>query len=779
VPDRHDRPARAAPAARGRPWRSALVVGLLLTLVGLALWRYFTAPIAFPPPRALAVEPAVRWEDFLGAEACTECHRPQYDAWRGSTHGRAGGVPSREVVIAPFGGGPIRFRNASVTPRVTGGGRYQFAVSQPGRPEVALTVAGVIGGGHMVGGGTQGFVADFPDGTVRFLPFDFIRREGVWFCNTNGRRDQGWIPITPAVPLEACVDWPPQRVLGSHTRFSNCQECHGSQIELAPDTTSRGYQTRYRDLRINCESCHGPARRHAELARSGGLDSATDIGIRSLVTLDKDQSLAVCFQCHALKDVLRAGYLPGKTLETHYSLGLPALGDKPWLPDGRVRTFAYQENHRFSDCYLSGSMTCVDCHDPHSQQYRDIWGRVLSDRFADEQCTDCHASKAADVPAHTHHPARSEGSRCVACHMPYLQHPELGTALRFARSDHTIAIPRPGLDARLGLEGACRQCHRDQPVERLEEAVRRWWGELKPHSPLVAAVAGLGDTAGTGTALERLLRPEVRHPLAQVQALGELWERYLRPDADQLDGGAIRRLERLAASEDPDVQALALATLHLAAGDRRGVRRFLAKALAGLEDRELLIRVRWKVVLAFLGDTWRERGDVRTAIIAYQRALEVAPDDPAVLANMGLAYAGAGNWTEATATYRRSLSLDPRQPLTLVNLGLALEALNDVAGSRAAYQQALAVDAGEAVAMLNLGNLYFRQGNAERATELYRQAIQVNASLAPAHFNLARVYALQGELAEAKAQVESGLAFEPENADGQALLAELERLRRQ
>ncbi|MBI2403935.1 MAG: hypothetical protein HYV20_14605, partial [Gemmatimonadetes bacterium] len=235
----------------------AAAIGLLV-LAGFATWRRLTAPVVLPPP-AVAADSAVQWEDFAGAEACVECHRAQYDVWRTSTHGRAGGSPSRQVVIARFNGVPIRFQNATVIPRIIASGEYQFAVSQPGRLQLVLTVAGVIGGGHMVGGGTQGFMASFPDGTVRFLPFDFIRRESVWFCNTVGRGDRGWIPITPDVPLEACVDWPPQRILGTHSRFSNCQECHGSQIELTAATS--GYQTRYRDLRINCDSCHGPGQR--------------------------------------------------------------------------------------------------------------------------------------------------------------------------------------------------------------------------------------------------------------------------------------------------------------------------------------------------------------------------------------------------------------------------------------------------------------------------------------------------------------------------------------
>ncbi len=757
--------------------RIGLGLGLVLVATGGALlWRRLTVPVLLPPPRVAAAADPVRWEDFVGAEACAGCHKAQYDVWRASTHGRAGGAPAHGVVIARFNGAPIRFKNATVTPRVTPRGEYQFSVSQPGRAEVVLAVSGVIGGGHMVGGGTQGFVSEYPDGTVRFLPFDFIRRESVWFCNTIGRANRGWIPITPDLPLEACVDWPPQRVLGTDARWSNCQECHGSQIELRYDSTSKGYATRYRDLRINCESCHGPGRRHVELARAGALDSAADIGLRSLVTVTKDQSLEVCFQCHAVKDVLRPGYLPGKSLAAHYSAALEWLGEKPWFPDGRVRTFAYQGNHRFSDCYLNGSMTCVDCHEPHSQQYRDIQGVPLRSRFDDGQCLDCHASKADRIVEHTHHPTRSPGSKCVACHMPYLQHPDLGRALRFARSDHTIPIPRPAFDAKLGIENACSKCHADQSVEQLQRVADQWWGEVKPHAPLVAALAGVSDSGAVDAAgALALLRPELAHPMAQIGALGALLERYFRPDMASLPGSIVDRLESLAASEDADVSAVALATLHFAAGDRRGVRRFLASTLARLGEREPLMRSRWRIVLAFLGDSYRQRGDDRAALVAYQRALEIAPNDAQVLGNMGLAYAGAGQWAAAAATYRWSLSLDPRQPLTYVNLGLALEAQGDVAGAAGAYQQALTVDPREPVALLNLGNVYFRQGDAERATTLYRQALESNDGLAAAHFNLARAYALGGQLAAARAEAERGLGFEPANGDGRELLAQLNR----
>ncbi|NIR34734.1 MAG: hypothetical protein GWO22_01470, partial [Actinobacteria bacterium] len=75
----------------------------------------------------------------MGAEACASCHAEQYRMWSGSTHGRAGGAPGPETVIAPFDGTPIRFADATVVPRIRGGA-YEFVVRQNGFEERAFPV---------------------------------------------------------------------------------------------------------------------------------------------------------------------------------------------------------------------------------------------------------------------------------------------------------------------------------------------------------------------------------------------------------------------------------------------------------------------------------------------------------------------------------------------------------------------------------------------------------------------------------------------------------------
>jgi hypothetical protein len=632
--------------------------------------------IVFPPARAgpAATDDSVLFEDFVGSEECIECHAEQHDLWLGSTHQRAGGAPSPDVVIAPFDSQPIRFWDADVIPSITEDGEYIFTVERRQHDPVVFRVDGVVGGGHMVGGGTQGFVSAFPDGKVRFLPFDFIREEALWFCNSGGR----FVPITEQMRLEDCLDWPPNRIIGTERRNDTCQECHGSQILLTFDAETGRYDTKLMGFDINCESCHGPGRRHVELSDTTSLiDDTEDLDIKVLSVLNKDESLQVCFRCHALKGVVEPGYLPGRRLEKHYSLKAWLHEETPFFPDGRIRTFAYQQNHLYSDCYLNGSMTCVDCHDPHSQEYRDIWGQVLDNRFSDEQCTDCHPSKAERPQEHTFHEPGTEGSACVDCHMPYLQHPSLGRQLRFARSDHTIPIPRPGLDDRMGIVNACAQaqCHPDSTVQALEEVTREWYGELKPRKEIIDGLAQAPAVEDRLTAADLLLHPETTHLMAQVAALGFFVKRYLRPNMDILETSIVESLERLALDEDLDVSSVALAALHIARGEDPETRKFLHDLLSSLTDTDRAVRGRWVSAVQVFGDVYLERGEKWNAITLYLKALEVLPRHPGILLSLAWTYNSLGDYANAVEYYERSLEVHPHQPEVQADLDVARQNL--------------------------------------------------------------------------------------------------------
>jgi len=732
------------------------------------------ADLQFPAPPGAKPTSRIANEDFVGSEACASCHADQFDLWAGSTHGRAGGIPGPDLLIAPFNGDPIRFADAVVIPRRRTEGTYEFVVRQDGYPEASFSVDGIVGGGHMLGGGTQGFFTRHTDGTVRFLAWDWSRAEQDWFCNTGTRLDQGWVVITSDMALADCGDWPANRVLGTEPRFSNCQECHGSQIRLAKSADGARYETRYTTLAVNCESCHGPGAEHVRRAEAAEFGpDGLDLAIQSLAVQTKDESLEVCFRCHALKDVLNEDYLPGDELEDFYALKFPVLGDEPFLADARVKTFAYQGTHLASACYLDGAMDCVSCHEPHGQGYWDQHRKPLRSPFDDGQCTACHASKAEPLRAHTFHAPDSEGSRCVNCHMPYLQHPEVGPGVGFARSDHTIPVPRPGFDAQIGVESACIQCHEDMSPVELDRQTAEWWGDLKPHRPLVTGQLEVGEARNRTQAAELLLRPDQNDPLLQFQALARFLTERLEPDIPGLEEPVLERLLQLTRSPDMDVRALALASLHWSRGDDPRVRAALAEALRGEEGWAL--RQRWMLVLGFLGDSRAEEEDLAAAEAAYGKALELAPDDPRILAARGLALYQAGRFDDAVVSLRRSLQGDPSQSLPRVNLGMSLAAVGNSAAALEAYQQVLQNDPTEPLAWFNMANLLQRAERLDEAEVAYQRAIDLDPGIQRAHFFRARALILLGRIPEALVPARRALELDPDYGPGQDMVRDLER----
>ena len=651
--------ASRKPKSRRAKWSllgfSLATVALAALLVVWALRRNSSPAVSTSPSRSQLSPPM---DQFAGSEACAKCHAEEYTAWRGSTHARAGGAPKDATLIARFDGQPLRFKEATVIPTRKTDGSLAFLVEEFSGDRFELPVDAVIGGGHMVGGGTQSFFQKFPDGTMRFLPFDFIRKENQWFVQLE--RDLTWAPITPNLSLyQDLANWPPNRVLGTPIGMSNCQNCHGSQIAVAYNEKERRYQTHYQTLQINCESCHGPGKRHIDIVSKPGFEKLTDIGVTALATVSKEQSLQVCFQCHATKTLLREEpYLQGARFEDYFSVLLPLFTEEPFTVDGRVNSFGYQSNHMFSDCYLNGSMTCVDCHDPHSQTYRDVFGRPLVGRFDNRQCTSCHASKASGTE-HSRHKPDSPGNQCISCHMPFLQHQGVGQHFTFARSDHSIPIPRPAFDQQIGIENACQKCHSDKDIAWQEEKVIEWWGSAKPHNPVVAGLIQARGLPDPELTQDLLLAPHADHPMAQMRGLATFIRRFVRPGRSFTNQSTIAKIQAFARQDDLDLKALALMALHTGYGERSDVRDFLSEQRARLGSNPLAIESRWAVAADAFGMALAQNDDFPGALDCFKRSLEIQPRNIVTMSHLAQAQFRAGQLAEAIATFRNAIKASP------------------------------------------------------------------------------------------------------------------------
>lgn len=707
-------------------------------------------------------------QDFIGSDICESCHPDQFELWKQSTHGHAGGVPFSSDIKAPFNGQKIDLKDGWFLP-FQQDNRYFFLAQENGFPEVKYEVSGMVGGGHLFGGGTQAFFSVFPDGTMRLLPFDYHPEKKTWFFETNDL--SGWVPASKSLSMRKLTEWPPNRIMGGISEKQNCQQCHGSQIITTFDPNRGKYKTSFTNLSINCESCHGPGQEHVSLMEFDKSIVKGYTGIQSLKTLSKDKSVEVCEQCHALKDMIRPGYLPGKDLDDYYSVKFSMLGGNPFHPDGRVKAFGYQQNHIFSDCYLNGSMTCIDCHNPHSNGYQDINRNPLKGRFDNGQCVTCHVSKKEKISNHSFHKTKSEGSRCTACHMPFQQHKAVGDHLRFTRADHTISIPRPILDQQLGIKNACQQCHDDMTTQSLNDQITEWYGELKPLHRLESALFSFQNGKATDEHFLNLFGLN-NDPTPQVFA--GISAIFMSERAITISETAVNRLKDLSDNKDLDIRALSLAFLDAVRGDVQEIEKFITRqlSLSGKDQRK--IRTRWSLALAYKAEGVIKNGKVEQGIILYKKSIKIWPNNTRAHQGLGDAFLTAGKIDSSIVTFGEMVKINAADWQGWAGLGKAQSMAGQNGLAIGAYTKALEINNYYSEGHLGIGSIFFKESHNLQAERHLMKAIELDPSITDAYIFLAAIKIRLGELKSAAEILNRGLILNPNHKIGSMMLHELD-----
>ena len=405
---------------------------------GLRFLELFTAPSGMVRnalrETALAVggvpEPvrATVGGSFAGSQKCQNCHRPVHDAWSQTGMANMLRPIASAKVIGDFAGA-----------------KYEgFRTGRDGRPFIELqrrngewdrySIDFTIGSKWQ-----QAYATRAPSGIVHVLPVQYNTLTKQWL--------NYWLSIDPPGSERAETgDFHRLRRVTAYQE--NCAQCHTSQVR----------ENGYAEAGVNCEMCHGPSAAHAKGGPSRFRFS----------TAAKEQSVAVCAQCHA------------QSAQRGSSKSFPpSFQRKPYVEfaprafyrDGRFRetTFIVEAFER-SACYRKGGATCVSCHDPHPS---DASTNLKSLKFGggDRMCTQCH--QGLNTVSHTRHAATSEGARCTSCHMPKIM-----GALLFQAGSHQIdERPSAEFTARFGQAespNACLLCHKDKDNTWLQEQLRSW-----------------------------------------------------------------------------------------------------------------------------------------------------------------------------------------------------------------------------------------------------------------------------------------------------------------
>jgi Flp pilus assembly protein TadD len=462
---------------------------------------------------------------------------------------------------------------------------------------------------------------------------------------------------------------------------------------------------------IDCQRCHGPGQRHADLASAGGKPEQIRAAIVNPKRLDPDRELEVCLQCHlettslnlphSVRRFDRApfSYVPGQPLGD-FSVEF----DRPGGMKDRFEIAHGAYRLRQSQCYLqsAGKLRCTTCHDPHN-----IPRGPEATAHYNGVCETCHAATLERTAAGPH----AAGADCIACHMPKRRTDDV---VHVAMTDHLIQRHKPAGDLLA-------------PKSEVIESAAKYQTEVVPYYP--APLAGTPENALYTAAAQVRDRRNLTEGLPR---LANLLERYHPAQA-----GFYTELGRG----------------YWAAGD-------LAKAIPYLE--EAVRREPSAFNLNILGNAQMESRQFPQAEATLRRATTLSPEDPAAWGTLGWVLWQEDKGAEARSALERAIALDPETPEQHNNLASVAWGMGDQAAAEKQFREGLRIQPGVAEWRLNLARVLATRGEIAEARFQFERAVRMKPDFAEARLDYGRLLADRGELAAAISQLEAAVRLQPD-----------------
>jgi predicted CXXCH cytochrome family protein len=681
--------------------------------------------------------------DFAGSAACAGCHAAETKAWLGSHHAMAMALATPETVKGDFG--DVTIESHGSTARFFRDGP-RFMVETDGKDGAK----GVFEVSYSFGiSPLQQYLVTFLDGRIQALPF-------AWDTRPKDQGGQRWFHLYPdrAVPSADPLHW-----TGAMQNWNYmCAECHVTGFAKGYDAVANHFDSRFSEVSVGCEGCHGAGAPHVAWAQAGAdpraplkgfaaaaatrapadwtIDPKTGSPAHGVARPDGDE-VETCARCHARRGTLSEDWQPGRPLAATH---LPALlTGELFEDDGQMKDEVFNDHSFKQSLMYAKGVECSDCHDPHALTLKAEGAAV---------CGQCHAPEKFAVVSHTGHQPGPGAPDCVSCHMPARTYMVVDR-----RHDHSFRIPRPDLTLTLGTPNACADCHADKSASWASEAVARWHGPTrKGHQTFADAfrTARAGDPAARDMLIALAAQPAVP-AVARATALSEL-QRFPAIATDDATTAALR-------DTDPLVRVAALRGLASFPPDQRWR---LASGL--LADPVLAVRVEAASLLADQNPAVlpaTDRAKLEAAFAEYEATQRLNADRPEGRSNLGGFLMRRGKAAEAEAEFLAGLKLEPRAAPIAVNLADLYRATGRDPAAEQMLRQAVQLSPDAAAPRHALGLTLVRQKRYAEALEQLGRA----AALAPEEPRFAYVYAVAlqstGKPAEAHTVVTEALKRNP------------------
>lgn len=653
---------------------------------------------------------------FVDETKCVECHREEAHAWRGSHHDLAMQEPRPSTVLGDFDA--ASFTSNDLTTRFSRRGE-KFVVSTDGADgkPAEFDVAYVFGVVPL-----QQYLLPLSGGRLQALSVAWDSEKKSWYHLYPNEK----------IDFRDELHW----TRPSQNWNYMCAECHSTDVEKGYDAATNRYDTRWFQIDVGCQACHGPGAKHVEWAEANRDKPANDVSTAEAglpVDLSAVQSqiqIEACARCHARRSVIAPDYEHGKRLMDSH---LPALLEENlYYVDGQIREEVYEYGSFLQSKMASKGLRCSDCHDPHS-------GRLKGE--GDALCVTCHndtapaarpgidtsglKKKRYDTRAHHFHEPGKPGSRCIDCHAPSTAYMVVDL-----RADHSFRIPRPDLTESLGVPNACNGCHADQTATWAANRIRDFAPADSTPAPHFARALHDGRYGKSG-AMRGLANLIANAPLPAIVRATALEEITRYPG-----NTAWRALAAGLTDPDPLVRRVSVSGLEGLPADES------ARRIGPLlDDPVRAVRIEAARVLLPLGEAGlpeSRRASFRDALAELEASYRANDDRVEGRVGRGDMLARLGRSDEAEAAYRSALTLDPTAVPAAVNLADLYRARGDEARAEVVLREALTHSPRNPALEYALALTLVRQGRKAEAMTLLASA----AKAAPDRTDIVYAYAV-------------------------------------
>ncbi|ELS02825.1 amino acid adenylation enzyme/thioester reductase family protein [Xenococcus sp. PCC 7305] len=164
------------------------------------------------------------------------------------------------------------------------------------------------------------------------------------------------------------------------------------------------------------------------------------------------------------------------------------------------------------------------------------------------------------------------------------------------------------------------------------------------------------------------------------------------------------------------------------------------------------------------GHIFYEKGDFESAIISYQKAITLNPQQPVeVYQNLGNALSQKTEWANAIAAYQKALTLAPENAELYFFLAEAQTKQENLTAAAASYQQAVELEPQHSWFYQKLGQVLQRLGRIEKAITILTERIKLEPNNCNAYSQLASAQISKGDFKGAISNLDQALKLLPIN----------------